>query len=243
VAALWGRKMRTEGEGPDRELPAEVVAGQAIYNRATLAVYDVAVLGVSCRLLWRCPKADMLAGYDRNVGANHLELGVGTAYFLDRCRFPDPRPQVTLVDLNPTVLTGAARRISRYQPRMLQANVLEPLAVPAGAYDSVGMNFLLHCLPGDWEAKGMVFSNAATALRPGGRVFGSTILADGVRTTAPARALMRLYNSRGIFHNADDDLAGLRAELAGRFVDCRLIVRGCVALFEARTAPHASKTS
>jgi SAM-dependent methyltransferase len=214
------------------ELSDDVVAGQAIYNRVTLAVYDIGVLSLSCRLLWRCPKAEMLASYDRNVGARHLDLGVGTAYFLDRCRFPDVRPQITLVDLNPTVLRVAASRIGRYRPEVIKANVLEPLPVPAEAYDSVGVNFLLHCLPGDWQVKGRVFASTAAALRPGGRVFGSTILADGVKTTAPARALMRLYNSHGIFHNARDDLAGLEEQLAGRFADHRLTVRGCVALFE-----------
>ncbi len=70
------------------EPPADVLAGQAIYNRATLAAYDVGVLGLSSRLLWRCPKAVMLAAYDRNVAVHHLDLGVRTAYFLDMCRFP-----------------------------------------------------------------------------------------------------------------------------------------------------------
>jgi ubiquinone/menaquinone biosynthesis C-methylase UbiE len=151
-------------------LPVEVVAGQAIYNRVTLAGYDIGVLGLSCQRLWRCPNAEMLARYDRNVGNRHLELGAGTAYFLARCRFPDPRPQVTLVDLNPTVLKVAARRISRYRPAAIRANVLELLPVPGGSYDSVGVNFLLHCLPGEWRDKGEVFAHAAAALRPGGRV-------------------------------------------------------------------------
>jgi ubiquinone/menaquinone biosynthesis C-methylase UbiE len=109
------------------ELSEDVVAGQAIYNRITLAAYDVGVLSLSCRLVWRCPKAEMLASYNRNVGRRHLEVGVGTAFFLDKCRFPDPRPRVTLVDLNPTVLRVAAGRISRYQPRVIRAN-----ALPAG---------------------------------------------------------------------------------------------------------------
>lgn len=217
------------------DLPDDVVAGQAIYNRGLLAVYDVAVLGLSCRVLWRCPKAEMLAAYDRNVGARHLELGVGTGFFLDRCRFPDAQPKITLVDLNPNSLHVCAKRIARYRPETVQANVLEPLPVPAGAYDSVGMNFLLHCVPGDWPGKGAVFANAAAALRPGGRVFGSTILSAGVPVNPLGRVFMRLYNRTGIFHNAGDDLDGLRGQLTEHFADHRLSIRGCVALFEATT--------
>jgi SAM-dependent methyltransferase len=214
----------------------EVLAGQAIYNRGILAVYDVGVLGLSCRLVWGCPKSPMLARYDRNVGARHLELGAGTGYFLDRCRFPIDSPELTLVDLNETVLGVASARVARYRPRVVRADVLQPLPLPAGAYDSVAMNLLMHCLPGGWDAKGTVFDSAARVLRPGGRVFGSTILARGVRPSLAARALMRFYQRRGIFHNTEDDLAGLRAQLVGRFADLRLAVRGCVALFEA-TAP------
>jgi hypothetical protein len=55
--------------------------------------------------------------------------------------------------------------------------------------------------------------------------------------------LIRLYNSRGIFHNADDDLTGLSEQLASHFAHHRLTVRGCVALFEAHTAPAVPKTS
>jgi hypothetical protein len=90
-----------------------------------------------------------------------------------------------------------------------------------------------------------VFANAAAALRAGGRMFGSTILGQDVTVTATAaaRAVMRLYNNRGIFHNTGDDLAGLREALAGHFAHHRITVRGCVALFEAHIAPHASKAT
>jgi hypothetical protein len=71
---------------------------------------------------------------------------------------------------------------------------------------SVGMNFL----PGDRSDKAAVLVNAATALRPGGRLFGSTILASSDSYGAAPRALISFYNSRGIFHNAQDDLTGLR---------------------------------
>jgi SAM-dependent methyltransferase len=215
-----------------------VIAGPVGYNRLALATYDVSVLGLSCRLIWRCPKRHILAGYDRNVGARHLELGPGTAYFLDNCGFPTPRPLLTLVDLNPTVLQVSASRIARYRPATVRADVLLPLpfdavSLPAGTFDSVAANFLLHRVPGNWAEKAAVFDNALTALRPGGRLFGSTILSSGVRVTAPARRLMDLCNARGLFHNAEDDLAGLRWQLDTRFTDIRVTVRGCVALFEA----------
>ena len=152
--------------------------------------------------------------------------------------FYDSSLKLTLVDLNPTVLRVSAARVARYHPAVVQADVLRPLPfddakIRAGHYDSVGANFLLHCLPGTWGEKGGVFDNAAAALRPGGRVFGSTILSSGVRVSAPARRLMKVYNGRGIFHNIDDDLAGLRWQLDKRFTDIKITVRGCVALFEA----------
>jgi ubiquinone/menaquinone biosynthesis C-methylase UbiE len=223
--------------GQSSEVPAqpakEVLEGQAIYNRSVLRIYDLWVLNFSCRLIWRCPKSLMLANYDRNVGRRHLDIGVGTGYFLNRCRFPDGETELTLLDLNPVVLAANAAPLARYRPVQVHADALAPLPLPSGAYDSVGLNFLLHCLPGPWERKSAVFVNAARVLKPGGRVFGSTILASGVPVSGPARKLMEVYNSKGVFHNADDDLAGLQAALDEHFVDVQVTVRGCVALFEA----------
>ncbi|MFY1668661.1 class I SAM-dependent methyltransferase [Plantactinospora sp. WMMB334] len=231
--------------GPPAE---EVIAGQAVYNRLVLAGYDAFVLAFSCRLVWRCDKRHMLDNYQRNIGGRHVELGAGTAYFPDRCRFPVDRPELTLVDLNPTVLRVSAARVARHRPTVVRADVLQPLpfgdgTFQAGQQDSVGANFLLHCLPGTWAEKSAVFDNAAAALRPGGRFFGSTILSSGVRVSAAARRLMKVYNAKGIFHNADDDLAGLRWQLDQRFTDIQLTVRGCVALFEAtRPAPAGDES-
>ncbi|MEO3816333.1 class I SAM-dependent methyltransferase [Plantactinospora sp. B24E8] len=224
----------------------EVIAGQAIYNRFVLATYDVYVLGFSNRLIWRCPKRHMLDNYHRNTGGRHLELGPGTAYLLDHCRFPTAAPELTLVDLNPTVLRMSAARLARYRPETVRADLLRPLpfddtTLPPGSYDSVGLNFVLHCLPGNWAEKGAVLDNAVAALRPGGRFFGSTILSSGVKVTGAARRLMAVYNGKGIFHNTDDDLAGLRWQLDTRFTDIQVTVRGNVALFEA-TRPESGAT-
>lgn len=88
-------------------------------------------------------------------------------------------------------------------------------------------------MPGTGERKSVVFANAAAALRPGGRVFGGTILGSGVPISVPARRLMNIYNAKGMFSNADDDLDGLVERLTVYFEEVRISVRGCVALFSA----------
>lgn len=86
----------------------QVVAGQAVYSKSTLGIYDWFVVGFSNRLIWKCPSAHILALYDRHVTANHLDVGVGTGYFLDHCRFPSDHPRLGLMDLNQNCLEAAA---------------------------------------------------------------------------------------------------------------------------------------
>lgn len=208
-------------------------AGQADYTPALLRVYDLLILGLANRALWRCPASRVLDLYNENVSASHLDVGPGTGYFLDRCRFPDPRPEITLLDLNAEALRFAARRIERYTPRNEQANILEPLALGTARFGSIGMAHLLHCLPGTMATKGAAFRNLKPYLREGGTVFGSTVLAEGVPHTALSRRAMRALNRRGTFTNLNDDLNGLERILDEEFVRRRLDVCGSVALFAA----------
>lgn len=46
-----------------------------------------------------------------------------------------------------------------------------------------------------------------------GVVFGSTVLAGGVKHTALSRWMMNLLNGNGSFTNRDDDLDGLKTQL------------------------------
>jgi SAM-dependent methyltransferase len=216
-------------------LPADVGAGQAIYSPLVLTAYDALVLGFSNRFVWRCRSERMLARYDELAGPRHLDAGVGTGWFLDRCRWGGRRPEITLVDLNENSLRTAARRIRRYEPRVVHANVLEPVELGDREFDSIGLNYLLHCLPGAVDAKtAVVVRNLAGRLKPGGIVFGSTILGRGVRHNVLGRTLMRLYNRKGIFANSDDDQDGLERGLAAELGSVELETVGAVALFAAR---------
>lgn len=216
------------------DLRPEVIAGQAAYTRPTLAVYDQVALGFLCRFVWRCPRRMIVEAYQQHLSANHLDVGVGTGYFLDHCDFPNPRPRLTLLDLNPNCLEYSARRLARFHPEVCQANVLEPLPLEGPKYDTIGMSALLHCLPGPMSAKGVAFDHLKEILVPGGILFGGTLLSGGVQRSRAARQAMRYFNATGVFNNQDDDLQGLAAELNKRFVQVFIRVHGCAAFFSAR---------
>ncbi len=213
---------------------AQVEAGQAVYTPRTLALYDWFVLGVSNRFVWRCPTPRLRAHYARHVTDNHLDVGVGTGYFLDKTSFPSCTPRVALMDLNEHALAHAARRIERYAPETHVRNVLEPIVLDGPAFDSIGASYLLHCLPGTIATKAVAFDHLGALLNPGGVLFGATLLQGGVRRNRAARGLMALYNRKGIFSNASDDLDGLTRALGDRFDDVAIEIVGCAALFAGR---------
>ena len=213
----------------------QVIAGQAVYTRRTLQAYDLVVLGLSNRCIWNCPTSRLVAHYDRHISANHLDVGVGTGYFLDHCRFPSARPRIALLDLNQATLDFAAHRIARYTPERYRASVLEPLPPDVPKFDSVGLNYLLHCVPGTIESKAAAFDHLQALMNPGAVIFGSTLLQGGVRRSWAARRLMALYNRKGIFHNEADHLEGLTQALHARFNKVEVETTGCAALFSART--------
>jgi hypothetical protein len=195
------------------------------------------VLGIVNPLVWRCPTARLRRQYQEHVTSRHLDIGVGTGYFLDRVRWPDARPSITLVDLNDTALAVTARRIARYRPHPVRRNALEPLAgLPAAPFGSVGLGYLLHCVPGTMPDKASaLFAAVSGVLAPTGVVFGSTILAAEPGTPRTPRGLMRYFNRHDILHNQGDTRHALEQALAAAFTRYRLEQIGSVALFEADT--------
>ena len=104
----------------------QVEAGQAIYSLAVLRTYDWIVLGLSDRFFWRCPTSELRRLYDRNVSDRHLDVGVGTGYFLDKAKWPIAKPSITLLGSNPNCLQFASKRIRRFAPQTVRGNSLAP---------------------------------------------------------------------------------------------------------------------
>ena len=170
------------------------------------------------------------------MSGNHLDVGVGTGYFLDHCRFPalPERPRLALMDISTSCLEVASKRVARFDPELIEANVLEPIAYEGPRFDSVGLNYVLHCLPGDIRSKAVALDHLIALANPGAWLFGATLLHDGVDRSWLARKVMDRNNSHGIFSNADDTLDGLRSALSDRLSDSSVHVVGCVGIFAGR---------
>jgi len=194
----------------------------------------VTCLGFSNTFIWKCPTRLIVEHYNGHVSNRHLDVGVGTGYFLDHCAFPTPAPFLTLMDLNPNSLAAAARRVRRYQPTILLADVTAPVHAPTAPFDSIGIGYLLHCLPGPMRHKAAAIGHLAALLNPGGVLFGTTILGQGVRHGPLARIALRHYNQHGVFSNMDDSAQGLAEALARHFGAVSVQVVGSVAFFSAR---------
>ncbi|QDT30507.1 Methyltransferase domain protein [Gimesia panareensis] len=213
---------------------ADTAAGQAVYTRKMLSIYDLWVLGISNSLIWKCRTKHILNWMNQNLTANHLDVGVGTGYYLEHCTFPSEDVRLALMDLNPNSLAAAAKRSARYQPEVYQADVLSPLPDQPRPFDSVSLNYLLHCLPGDLSTKAVLFDHLGPWLNPGALISGSTILHQGVPRGFLARRLMHVYNQKKYFTNTADSLDELQSQLVSRYTDVEVKVIGCVALFRAR---------
>ncbi|EXF86312.1 methyltransferase [Colletotrichum fioriniae PJ7] len=178
-----------------------------------------------------------------------LDIGVGTGYFPARAPLPKWTEYV-LVDLNETCLDVTLPVIERAHPEvgtnatkvvgdfLAQGDDSKSLfakgnGLPEGGFDAISLMFLLHCLPGPPARKAEALGRMGRLLRPGGVVFGATILGKGVSRNPLARLVLWLNNYLGVFDNHEDDAVGILVPLQKMFNEVRYEVVGCMLLFEA----------
>ena len=212
----------------------QVWDGSNWYTNLFLRVYDWFALGFSCRYILGCKSENIIKLYNKHVSRNHLDLGCGTGFFLDRCRFPASNPNITLVDINPFSLKIAEKRLARYQLKIYVADVLKSMDFCNGSFDSVSLSHLLHCLPGDMSSKGVIFNNLKKCLTPSSVIFGSTFLADDTRLNRSTNMMFKLANKMRYMNNLSDNIDGLSELLKLHFTEYEIETIGCVAMFWAR---------
>ncbi len=209
--------------------------GQAGYNPAMLAIYDVWVLRFMGPAVLKTPIRPAVDRYRRLMGHRHVDVGPGTGYFIHEAR-PPSGTEITLLDPNRHVLKRASKRLASMTPVTVEADVMKPLPV-AGPFDSAALNFVMHCLRGPMSNKATAVRNIADVLTPDGVFFGGTVLGTGGSHTRPARAFLKAANKQGGFDNLDDTADGLHAILSESFRDVEIEVAGSSALFSA-TGPR-----
>ena len=86
--------------------------------------------------------------------------------YLDRCRWPETAPRITLLDPNPDVLRFSSDRLRRFGPDFLPADALKPIGLRPASFRSIGLSYVLHCMPGNIESKAIVFDNLIPLVEP-----------------------------------------------------------------------------
>jgi hypothetical protein len=196
--------------------PIAIAKAHAVYTPFMLSFYDVLVHGLSNSLAWRCPTERLRDLYRDNLSPNHLEAGVGTGFFLDQAgarRFD----RLALVDINRHCLDRAGRRLARFKPALYEVNLLAPLKLDLAPFTSVGLTYVLHCLPGRMSEKLAAIDHLRPLMTERAVLFGATILGRGMAPNMAARTLLDLYNAKGVFNNREDDAASLSDGLRKRF--------------------------
>ena len=214
----------------DRDDPA--YRGQADYTPTLLRAYDRVVIGLVAWPVWRTPEGPLIEGYRRNIRDNHLDVGPGTGWFIERSGLPDGS-RVTLVDPNPNVLRHATKQLSRFEITAVEGDVLKPLPVE-GPFESAALNLVIHCLPGPMSRKALAIQHIAAVLSPTGTLFGATVLGRSGNHNWLARRGLTAFNWRGAFDNLDDSEEGLREILEASFDEVEIQIAGSAAVFSAK---------
>ena len=226
--------MSIDSKESTKPFSKEVAAGASVYSNLLLSFYDVEVLMFELPFIFKCPLREVKKFLNKNISGIHLDVGVGTGYFLDKCNFPVENPTVHLMDLNPNTLIKTSNRIKRYEPISHLCNVLEPIQEDLPMFDSISAINFLHCLPGSMLSKEAAIKNLKPVLRDGGVFFGATVLGQGVDVGILYRIANSMYNKKSIFSNLQDNASDLEAILSNNFEKTTVRVIGSVAFFSCK---------
>lgn len=207
--------------------------GRAVYSKKLLPSYDWIVTYFSNSFIWRCHRRHIQALFDQCIDQKHLDVGVGTGYYLQNTKAP-LLADLTLMDANPLCLQGAAQALEPLSPKTIHADIYAPPEQLRDTFDSVSINYLLHCIPGNHNDKRQAIKNVASLLKKEGTLFGSTIIADPSLQSFWSEKLMGFYNRKGIFSNLDDTEKAMITMLTSALSAVQTKRIGTVLLFEGK---------
>ncbi|MCX4026076.1 class I SAM-dependent methyltransferase [Endozoicomonas sp. SM1973] len=217
------------------DLSHQVEKSQKYFNKLSLFFYDWILYGIISKYAWGCSTIRLDEHYRNYISNNHLEVGVGTGFLLNRVKFQSGDVRLGLMDLSQSCLQKTAKKVARYQPEIYQQNLLEPITNPIEPFDSISINYVMHCVPGGFKEKGIVFKHLKSLLNENGALFGTTVLFQGVPKGLFAKLVLAIMNKLGVFNNKHDSLEELRDCLSSNFSHVDLQVEGCTAVFVVKS--------
>jgi hypothetical protein len=211
-----------------------VKRSQQFFNKRSLFFYDFLLYGVISKYAWGSPIRRLDSHYRKYVAHNHLEVGVGTGFLLNRVVFDSAHPRLALVDLSRDCMEKTKLKVARHAPETYIQNLLEPILHKIDKFDSIGINYVMHCVPGNFKEKGVVFTHLQPLLSENGVLFGTTVLSDNIHKNVLARPFMWLMNSLGVFNNRSDNAGDLKECLDANFQLIEFEVMGVTAFFAVK---------
>jgi hypothetical protein len=213
-----------------------VKRSQQFFNKGSLFFYDFLLYGVISKYAWGSSIQRLDSHYKKYVRHNHLEVGVGTGFLLNRVVFDSALPRLALMDLSRECLEKTKRKVARYSPETYLQNLLEPIQHKIDKFDSIGINYVMHCVPGNFKEKGVAFTHLQALLSENGILFGTTVLSEDIHQNLLAKPFMWLMNSLGVFNNRGDNARDLNECLERHFQLIEFEVVGVTAFFAVKNS-------
>jgi hypothetical protein len=138
------------------------------------------------------------------------------------------------MDLSRECLEKTKRKVARYAPETYIQNLLAPMHHKIDQFDSIGINYVMHCVPGNFKEKGVAFTHLQPLLSENGVLFGTTVLSDNIHKNVLAKPFMWLMNSLGVFNNRSDNARDLKECLETNFQVIEFDVVGVTAFFAVK---------
>lgn len=213
---------------------------QNYFNKVSLIFYDLILYGVISKYAWGSSIARLDSHYKKYVRSNHLEVGVGTGFLLNRVAFDSIQPRLALMDLSRDCLEKTKLKVSRYAPETYIQNLLEPIGYDIPQFESIGVNYVMHCVPGNLIEKSIAFSHLQPLLSKEGVLFGTTVLSEDVHKNLLAKPVMWFLNFLGIFNNRGDNARDLKNYFENNFHLIEFEVIGVTAFFAVKQPLRAA---
>ena len=139
--------------------------------------------------------------YNKYLGRNHLEIGPGSGYFLKNKNINN----LTLIDINQDILNYSYNNLisNNYEIKIKNHNIFNQELKLNSEFDSVGLNYVLHCIPGRIENNiDSIINNLKN--KNDYILFGSSVLNDVNLQTRLSKLELIYLNKNKVFHNTND---------------------------------------